>query len=346
MLAPAHADDFLFGPASMSNELPYFPFYPTDFLLDENVEAMTHEQIGCYMVLICRSWVRSNPGYIPAEPDKQARLIKMPVERWEEIKAEVLACFQMGDNGELFQPRLLAEYTKAKASHEAKVKGGKTRAAAMHKTPKNKTSTRSPIGQLQDTYSMANKIAIGNRTEQNRTEQNKEDIAPVKTVALAESPLFDANAPGGPDTLPRRTPGLSGHADGQETKAATKPPRKPNPAWDAVCEVWGLKPDTKADATRIGKLARDYSAKGATVEEIKTRLDRCKRAWPNVTVVTPEALLKHWETFANEPTKTDSNISRVHSGRPIVLRNYVESPGFDPSKDGANGGSESDNGGD
>ena len=170
MLAPAHADDFPFGPVGMSKELPYFPFYTDDFLLDEKVEAMTHEQIGCYVVLLCRSWRSSTPGYIPTEPDKQARLIHIDASRWDQIKRGVLDCFKTDEDGRMYQSRMLEEYTKAKTAYDARVRGGKARAADMHKTPKNKGPSRSPIGLLKDSYRTASRSPIGNRIEQNNKE--------------------------------------------------------------------------------------------------------------------------------------------------------------------------------
>jgi uncharacterized protein YdaU (DUF1376 family) len=319
----------------MSKELPYFPFYTDDFLLDEKVEAMTHEQIGCYVVLLCRSWRSSTPGYIPSEPDKQARLIHIDASRWEQIKTGVLDCFKTDDDGRLYQSRLLEEYTKAKTAYDARVRGGKARAADMHKTPKIKGPSRSPIGLLKDSYRTATRSPVGNRTEENRTEEIREYIAPAIADAEAESPLFSQSGSSGPDTLPDQTPGLSEHVDRQKTKATDKPPRKPNPTWDAVCEIWQMKPVTAGDKKRVGKLAADYSAKGATLEEIRTRLDRYRRTWPNAAS-TPDALLKHWDAFANEPErKQDSNISRVHNNRgPVVPRIFIKIGDADEAQTG------------
>lgn len=82
--------------------------------------------------------------------------------------------------------------------------------------------------------------------------------------------------------------------------------RKPDPIWDAVVDVFNLNPVTKSDKTRIGKVVRDLKAKGATPELIVQACDRYRAKWPDVAC-TPEALLKHWETFTvnTGPTRTE-----------------------------------------
>jgi len=74
---------------------------------------------------------------------------------------------------------------------------------------------------------------------------------------------------------------------------------KTNPIWDAVCQVFDLRPATKGDRARIGKVVADLKAKSATPDEISIRAARYQEQWPTVAF-TPEALVKHWDTFAKE----------------------------------------------
>lgn len=76
--------------------------------------------------------------------------------------------------------------------------------------------------------------------------------------------------------------------------------------WDAICETWGMKPITKADCSRMGRLARDFRLKGATPAELRVRLDRYRLAWPQAAD-TPEALLKHWDRFSTAPATRPAN---------------------------------------
>lgn len=39
---------------------PWFPFYPADWLIDSNVSAMTLEQKGAYIDLLCRCWLEGS----------------------------------------------------------------------------------------------------------------------------------------------------------------------------------------------------------------------------------------------------------------------------------------------
>ena len=307
----------------MSKKLPYFTFYANDFWTSDDVMLMTPAARGAYIMILCKSWMSSNPGVFEPDDAKFAMWAMMPPDQWAEVKEMVLKAFDRDADGNYIQPVLIQCFTDANKAQDARAKGG---------AAKGKQRSSNAPALLQQ------RSSIANRTEQNRTEQIKEYIAPAIADAEAETPLFAQSDLGGPDTLPDQTPGLGGHVDRQKTKATDKPTRKPNPTWDAVCEIWQMKPVTASDKTRVGKLARDYSAKGATLEEIKTRLDRYRKAWPNAAS-TPDALLKHWDAFQNEPTpKADSNISRVHSNRgPVVPRIFIKIGDADEAQTGADG---------
>jgi len=94
-------------------------------------------------------------------------------------------------------------------------------------------------------------------------------------------------------------------------------PRKSNPVWDAVCAEWGLSPDTKNDASRIGWLARDFGQKiqKGWLDHPKTRvlseatIIGAKRAgikklsWWKPGSDTPESVLKHWDEIDGQPSR-------------------------------------------
>jgi|GEM_PF-1560647 len=96
-------------------------------------------------------------------------------------------------------------------------------------------------------------------------------------------------------------------------KPARKPKAKPDPKppeprprniwWDAICDIFGMKPVTKQDQSRLGKLSRDFKLKceadGAAPDEIDARREVLSLRWSKndePAVVTPEALLKHWDS--------------------------------------------------
>jgi len=77
--------------------------------------------------------------------------------------------------------------------------------------------------------------------------------------------------------------------------------RSRNELWDALCAAFGLDPRTKGERSRVGKVVRDLGQKGALPAEVAVRLARYRREWPSAAD-TPEALLKHWDRFAKEPS--------------------------------------------
>jgi len=122
----------------------------------------------------------------------------------------------------------------------------------------------------------------------------------VPAIALA---VADASAK--PRQAAPEETDLSACADaGKPRRRKRKPkeeakPREPNPWWDTVCEVFGMTPITKTDRTRIGKLSRDFQAKaehaGLGPEAIVIRRDALARKWQDPDMVTPEAVMKHWD---------------------------------------------------
>jgi hypothetical protein len=93
---------------------------------------------------------------------------------------------------------------------------------------------------------------------------------------------------------------------GEAIKPTEPKPREPNPVWDAICDLWGIRPVTRSDMKRIGLLTRDYKAKlnGSGVDEIARRREHHRLAWPKVEA-SPESVLKHWDRFAKAPRSTD-----------------------------------------
>lgn len=69
-----------------------------------------------------------------------------------------------------------------------------------------------------------------------------------------------------------------------------------------VVEFFRLSPATKSDWSRVGKLASDFRLKGVTLGSLIIRSDLYKKEWPAITL-TPEALLKHWDHFAEKERK-------------------------------------------
>ena len=116
----------------------------------------------------------------------------------------------------------------------------------------------------------------------------------------------------------------------QETKirklALSSPPEAVQPAkkerpknaiWDAVCERFGLTPVLPAECTRIGKVVRDLTAKGATPAEVPIRCDNYRRHFDGAAL-TPEALVKHWDQCGAPPA--DRQAVKVSSAELALKR--------------------------
>ena len=113
---------------------PSFQFYPQDFLASDSVAQMTPEEVGLYVLLLCRAWV--GPG-LPTDVARLARLVGVEPTRFEEIWSGPLGtCFEEVD-GRLVNPRMERERAFAKSLSAKRAisgaKGGKA-AAELQQT--------------------------------------------------------------------------------------------------------------------------------------------------------------------------------------------------------------------
>lgn len=106
---------------------PAFLFYPDDFSSDGKVEAMTTEEVGAYMLLLCKSWRESPPGSIPSDDVVLARWARLTADRWTVCRTAVLAAFTFGPDSRWHQKRLRREYDKLKASRKEKQRAANIR---------------------------------------------------------------------------------------------------------------------------------------------------------------------------------------------------------------------------
>jgi uncharacterized protein YdaU (DUF1376 family) len=104
-----------------NSDLPYFPFYPHDFMLDENVVAMSAVARGIYVSMLCHQWEH---GSVPNKPAFIARLASATDEEVREALAGALGpCWpeDMEHPGRLVNPRLALEFDKA-AEHRSDIR--------------------------------------------------------------------------------------------------------------------------------------------------------------------------------------------------------------------------------
>lgn len=91
---------------------PYFPLYVDDFTSDGNVEAMTTEEVGAYILLLCKAWREDLPGTLPTNDRVLARWARLSPDRWEVCKPAILAAFKVGPDNRYHQRRMRREFEK------------------------------------------------------------------------------------------------------------------------------------------------------------------------------------------------------------------------------------------
>lgn len=112
----------------MAEKSPAFQFYPKDFLTDDAVLAMTNEQIGAYVLLLCHAWL--TPEGISTAQSSLARMCHCTTSRFTRcIWPFIEQCFSVNDAGRLVNRRLEAERVKQQEFRAAASRAGKLSAA-------------------------------------------------------------------------------------------------------------------------------------------------------------------------------------------------------------------------
>lgn len=129
---------------SPNDRPPYFPFYPDHFACDGVVEAMTTEEVGAYILLLCKAWREEPAGSIPSDDGVLARWARLSPEVWERCKPGVLRAFT-ARNGRLYQKRLESEFAKFRATTRRKSQHGKAAAEARWKKDGRNSNPQPPL---------------------------------------------------------------------------------------------------------------------------------------------------------------------------------------------------------
>lgn len=144
----------------MSQTPPYFPFYPTDFAASGTVEAMTTEEVGAYILLLCKAWHETPPCSIPDDDRILARWTRLGDDGWTRCRSTVRACFVLRD-GRLYNPRLDREWRKlsdrlrkaqesGKRGGQASVKGRLTKPQGSLNHPKPDSDLKTAAAAVAD----------------------------------------------------------------------------------------------------------------------------------------------------------------------------------------------------
>jgi uncharacterized protein YdaU (DUF1376 family) len=111
----------------MAGKPPYFPLYVKDFAADSKVELMSTEEVGAYILLLCKAWLEEPAGSLPANDKVLARWARMDLERWLVVKFSVLSPFFVGTDGRWYQKRMLQEIDKLRKISRSRSKAADAR---------------------------------------------------------------------------------------------------------------------------------------------------------------------------------------------------------------------------
>jgi uncharacterized protein YdaU (DUF1376 family) len=119
------------------SESPAFQFYPADFLADANVEFMSNQERGCYIMLMCYCW---REGSIPNDVEKIARLCREDGSAMAKLWQNIKPCFTvaMTEPGKLVHARLEKEREKQEKHRIERSMSGKKGAESLWNKRKKK----------------------------------------------------------------------------------------------------------------------------------------------------------------------------------------------------------------
>ena len=116
---------------------PAFLFYPEDFSADGKVEAMTTEQVGAYVLLLCKAWFEKPAGSVPNNDAILARWSRLEIEHFKQSREAILSPFTLNADGRLHQGRMVREFRKLQAAQAKREKAARTAAKARWKDDAN-----------------------------------------------------------------------------------------------------------------------------------------------------------------------------------------------------------------
>jgi uncharacterized protein YdaU (DUF1376 family) len=237
----------------MEVSLPYFRFFPKDFMGDCIVQVMNTEEVGAYVLLLCCAWQQEPAGSLPNDDNTLSRMARLDQSRWLECKKNVLAAFSMGADGRHHQKRMQTEHAWSMRAREYRSEGGK-------KGMKARWGERN-----------------GERKGKKRAADNSVITAGNNTVITVPDNSVITRASGsGSSLLPKVVKG-----EQPEQKAPREGKvRERDHLFDSVAEVAGA--DPKVNGAQIAKVCKQLRAAEPpyTPEEVRALPEVLKREMP------------------------------------------------------------------
>lgn len=103
-------------------DLPYFPFYPADWVSSPRIMCLTLAQQGAYIRLLCALWM-SKDCSLPDDSSKLSMITGLPVDEVPCLGPFIGPC--KGKSGFITNDRLMKEWEKAHWISDARAKAGR-----------------------------------------------------------------------------------------------------------------------------------------------------------------------------------------------------------------------------
>lgn len=163
---------------------PFMQFYVADYFGD--TQHLTTEQHGAYLLLLFTMW-RAVEGKLPDDDTKLARIVRLPVARWNRIKADVKALLII-DGGFVTQRRLQIELKKAQEKSEKRANAG--RAGGLSK----------PLKSHKPAQAIASVLLKHSLESESESESKKKEVEAQTAEAVSGADLLPKQA----SPIPRR----------------------------------------------------------------------------------------------------------------------------------------------
>lgn len=193
----------------MSDRLPYFKFYPGDYLAGAGRAGLSLEAQGAYFVLLCQMWEinRDRAEWIglPGTEQTYARILGVGVKKWRRLRAELVdgptPVLVLNASAGFENGRLRSEWQAARKRFEKSRSGGlksaKTREVAGDLLGSKLEPGEPPSGNLEPTI-----------PEYRVQSTEKEEESRVRTVEAdtGRPPTRGGDSPPPPPSPPRFGP--------------------------------------------------------------------------------------------------------------------------------------------
>lgn len=160
---------------------PAFPFYVDDFASDGKVEAMTTEEVGAYILLLCKAWREDPAGSLPADDRILSRWARLDSVRWHECKLAVLSTFDLRADGRLYQKRMEREARKMKENRrKRKVAASAAATKRWNDAKRMRTASQSHENRNANScLSISSSTSISSSSKEEK--ETKEAASPART---------------------------------------------------------------------------------------------------------------------------------------------------------------------